>query len=265
MFEYWGRVCARAWSEAAEAVGLDSRHKIMTKVIVGVAIVLVLAFYGSKDASTDEMVVRGAAVALVVFIFPFVYVWKFISVPAKMESESRKEADNIIREKSAEIQELRDSLGKGLAIMFEQTPEFCPNPVSEPVYIAVRNDSPKQTIEGLQVFITGNYEGGDRELALVRRDGTDEPVDIHSGKTEYFEVARCGIHGHIVLCSDMSQKLEPKRYRVKIKAYGKNTPSVNGIFLLKMKNDRIAFDRYPDEKPANAAAQSQPLLPQGTG
>ena len=68
---YWCGVHRQAFAEAAKAVGLDSRVRIVSGALVVVVILLCLAFWGSADASRDEAIVRLAIAGTVVGEFEF--------------------------------------------------------------------------------------------------------------------------------------------------------------------------------------------------
>src|SRR5688572_23058080 len=84
---YWREVHNRAVREAASAVGFRSWWHLVIAVGVVITIVLVLAFWGSEDAAGDELLARGALVAITVLMFTALYVWRLISTPAKIHGE----------------------------------------------------------------------------------------------------------------------------------------------------------------------------------
>lgn len=47
-----------------------------------------LAFLGSADASRDELIARVAIGAAVIGLFPFIYAWKLVQIPAKLDAET---------------------------------------------------------------------------------------------------------------------------------------------------------------------------------
>lgn len=66
------------------------------RILIAIAIMAALLFWGSDDASRDEMVVRGAIIAFVGLAFPLTYVWKFICEPAQMDARTREDYQNEI-------------------------------------------------------------------------------------------------------------------------------------------------------------------------
>ncbi|MEX0851951.1 MAG: hypothetical protein WD036_01505 [Bauldia sp.] len=95
---YWGRVVRRAFVEGATTLGINSRERIV--IYLGVAAIAVagLLFWGSADAAHDELVVRFSIVAGIVLILPFVFLWKLVSVPAKIDGE-RDHVNKVLGEK----------------------------------------------------------------------------------------------------------------------------------------------------------------------
>jgi hypothetical protein len=84
---YWASVHRRAFREAAAALKLDSLGQLVIKLGTATAILLALVFWGSQDASHDEIVVRLAAGGLIFLLFPLTYAYRIYFVPAKMAAE----------------------------------------------------------------------------------------------------------------------------------------------------------------------------------
>lgn len=114
MREYWRSVRYKAFREAAETLGLDSRLRAMIGAIGGVVIILALFFLGSEDAWKDEALFRLAAISVIVFAFPIVYVWKFIGMPARMHEEQAEE-----------ICSLRERLRPTVKVLFDPAVPGC--------------------------------------------------------------------------------------------------------------------------------------------
>jgi hypothetical protein len=87
---YWHGVHKNAFSEAAAALGLESRVRVMIGAIGVVVVLVCLAFWGSAEASRDEMIVRLAIAGVVIGLFPFVYLWKMVSIPARLDEETKR-------------------------------------------------------------------------------------------------------------------------------------------------------------------------------
>jgi hypothetical protein len=87
--DYWRRVHKRALADTIKALRLDSREQLVIKVIVIIAALACLALWGSADASRDELIARAAIAGILVLLFPFVYIWKFLGAPARLEAENK--------------------------------------------------------------------------------------------------------------------------------------------------------------------------------
>lgn len=85
--DYWRAVHRRAFAETAKLLHLDSRAHVMIGAVVVIVVIGCLAFWGSADASRDEAITRIAVAFALVGLFPFIYVWKLIQVPAKLDAE----------------------------------------------------------------------------------------------------------------------------------------------------------------------------------
>ena len=57
----------------------------MIKAGAVLVVLLALAFWGSEDAASDEIIVRFAAGILSVAAFPLVYAWRFAAIPAEFD------------------------------------------------------------------------------------------------------------------------------------------------------------------------------------
>lgn len=63
---------------------------MLNVLLVGAAL-LALLFWGSADASRDELVVRLAFAALLILVFPIFFIREFVIAPADMEAEAKVE------------------------------------------------------------------------------------------------------------------------------------------------------------------------------
>jgi hypothetical protein len=85
--DYWRYIHTLALAEAARTLELESRARLVTAAIAVAVALGCLAFWGSADASRDELIVRAAIGGVVVGLFPFIYLWKLVQVPAKVDAE----------------------------------------------------------------------------------------------------------------------------------------------------------------------------------
>ena len=88
--EYWAGVHERAFADTCQSLGLDSRLQIMIRAAALVVVLLALAFLGSDDAASDEIILRLTVAALIVGAFPLVYAWNLVSVPAQLDDEKNQ-------------------------------------------------------------------------------------------------------------------------------------------------------------------------------
>lgn len=93
--KYWLRVAGLAWSKTIQALGLDSRGRVVTAFLTALTAAAVLLFWGSQDAAGDMALERGAIWALAVLVFPFLYVWYFVTTPAKIDDEIKGEIGSL--------------------------------------------------------------------------------------------------------------------------------------------------------------------------
>jgi len=82
--EYWRTIALRALDDTKKQFGLESWLQIMIRLGFGIVAILALVFWGSEGAASDEFKVRIAIALLIVFAFPLLYFWNFISAPAKI-------------------------------------------------------------------------------------------------------------------------------------------------------------------------------------
>lgn len=87
---YWGRVHKRAFAATRRTLGLESWWQIVLRALAAIAVVSALALLGSADAAGDELIFRGAAIGVVLAIFPILYLVIFIATPAIFDKDQRE-------------------------------------------------------------------------------------------------------------------------------------------------------------------------------
>lgn len=92
---YWKRVFCRAAHDSAAILHIESKQRIMISALVILVVILSLLFWGSKDALFDEIIGRVASVVVLVALFPVVFLWKLVAVPAQIHDESLKEITDL--------------------------------------------------------------------------------------------------------------------------------------------------------------------------
>lgn len=113
---YWGRVHKRAVREARALLHIESNERLALALITSVAGILGLLFWDSKDAATQEIIMRAAGIAVIVLLFPAFYAIKFHAVPSVMDREQRDQISDL--QKAAEpVLEILFSKDDGLHIV----------------------------------------------------------------------------------------------------------------------------------------------------
>jgi hypothetical protein len=85
---FWARASSRAFSDSRRFLGIDTRDRLMKRLALAVLVVAALYFFGSPDSASDEFKVRLFVISIVVLCFPFVFAWRLIGEPARMELET---------------------------------------------------------------------------------------------------------------------------------------------------------------------------------
>lgn len=103
---YWSQIGLRALSDAAKFLHIDSTCNLLIALVGALGAILALYFWGSHDAATDELVARSAVAGLIILLFPLVYVWKFVTAPARIKCEQ----DQHILDLKTNVELLKDSM-----------------------------------------------------------------------------------------------------------------------------------------------------------
>lgn len=166
--DYWTRVHRTAFAQAARRIGLDTWERVVLNVLLVGAALAALLFWGSAEASRDELIVRITIAAGLILIFPLFYFRELVVTPARMEAEAREDASKRTAEYVASI----ERLGKdNETLKMKMSPEVI---LMSPRYLKLKfqlepeigNLSPKARLEvGLaeldkltQEVINKNYE-----------------------------------------------------------------------------------------------------------
>jgi hypothetical protein len=87
VIKYWKAVHKRALKEARHALWIETGERAVIAIaVIGVSIVL-LWIVGGREMATTEIIIRAAVTAAIIFVFPFVYLWKLTSLPATMNND----------------------------------------------------------------------------------------------------------------------------------------------------------------------------------
>lgn len=257
MRDYWRRICNRAFKETAATLGLDSTGRLLIRVVVAVVGIALLWLVGSENAATNEIILKSVATAIILLVFPGVFIWKMISVPAEEDVEK---SHRIIKLEEAAKPKLIIRWGEGQPYLgltrFGAPKPPMSIPYEQLVYrIGVHNKSTNATIENVYVNLenVGKYVPHISLPARLRRmDTNDDHFDLAPGATEYVDVAhmidlgvydqRNGKKKQIILCLADTKKaraLLQDEYILKIKVYGRNVPPAIGFFRLYVENDKV--------------------------
>lgn len=68
-------------------LGIDSRERMVLRVIGAAITVAALVWFGSENAGAQEVVVRASSIALIILLFPAIYAGKLVSIPPKINGE----------------------------------------------------------------------------------------------------------------------------------------------------------------------------------
>ena len=87
---YWMRVHQRAVKATRQALLLQSAERIVIASLIGLFyLAFVWSFVDDKAAFWAEVLFKGFGSAAVILTFPLVYLWKFRSAPAEIDSEQQ--------------------------------------------------------------------------------------------------------------------------------------------------------------------------------
>lgn len=102
--EYWRQAHRRALSGTIKLLGLDSLGQIVFRAVLAIGVIVVLIWFGSDDAATDEIISKAAKIALVlIFILPVTYFSKLALTPAKLHAEAKQRELAIFEQLQAEL------------------------------------------------------------------------------------------------------------------------------------------------------------------
>lgn len=99
---YWRRVHGRAVHDARGTLGIESRERAVLVIITAAVSVVVIWTLGGSDAALGEILAKTGATAAILLAFPFVYVWKFLTAPAKLQREAEEALDRLKSEADAQ-------------------------------------------------------------------------------------------------------------------------------------------------------------------
>jgi hypothetical protein len=92
--KYWKRVRREARQDALRALGLESPERAVIRIVAAV-VGIAFVWWATKGGSTADLIFRAIGAAAILALFPIIYIWKLVSVPSKMEAESRNTIEEL--------------------------------------------------------------------------------------------------------------------------------------------------------------------------
>ncbi|MGH6933671.1 MAG: hypothetical protein ACREEE_14705, partial [Dongiaceae bacterium] len=109
---YWRRMALRAWRDRLHVFGFQSVGKAVLQVLLFVVACLLLWRLGEMSAVVEYMRYVLAVMGATTLLFVPVYLWKFVSAPAKSEVEltaaSQRVIDELTRQRDMFSQQVND-------------------------------------------------------------------------------------------------------------------------------------------------------------
>src|SRR4029453_16623073 len=88
--EYWRKVARRASCEALGVLHITSRDRVLMSIASAIVVLVALTIFGSTEAAKDHIVAITSVVAFIALVFPAIFLWKLLSVPALLHDEGEK-------------------------------------------------------------------------------------------------------------------------------------------------------------------------------
>ena len=241
MREYWKHIHQQALREVREELRIETGVRLVLVIIAGVLAIASLAVVGSEGAATDEITIRAVAASVIILALPFVYIWKFCSLPPRLHKEIEDENKT-----------LKAHLIPRLVFIFDPNDPACVRTDvvihddergDEVVFnycVGITNNS-GETVRDVSVKLVnlGKTQSSILPKTLKPRDHDTEKFDLRPHDTEYVHVARSSNHpdvnGVVLRYFDTSVPniIPHGKYRIKLKAYGDGVMPENHFFVLK--------------------------------
>lgn len=176
--------------ESCGLFGFTTKGQFVMRMLIAVAIMAALLFWGSEDASRDEMVVRGAAIATIGLLFPLSYFWNFVRSPAEMSNDAERRFDAEVNTLNARLERLENERAQREAIFIEDTKRQIADKASEiREFVLFKNwneDSVKEAFHGTSAVVN-RITIHDAEFSRIWsefRTAVDRYVQVVSKKNE---------------------------------------------------------------------------------
>lgn len=232
--EYWKKIHNHAFVATLKVFGFETRGRLTLSLIIASGLIITLLFYGSPDSASDEFVYRIAGVALIVLLFPFVYFWNLLKIPAEMHQEQ----EQALSEYAAADRD-------------KPRVEFVTNSPTDNIgtagthgfstFITVKNSSSGSSAENVQVTATRILLDNGYIVNLRRKlscQSTEKPIaSINAEDYESFRIytifKKSDTKGHLGAFADGSlQPLDAGKHFVELVVTAKQSPADYAIFHL---------------------------------
>jgi hypothetical protein len=87
-WQYWYTVHRRAVRDARNALWIETKERFMIALLLAIIALALIWLLGGREIAGHELIVQIALTAAVIVAFPFVYCWKLMTSPAKMQAEA---------------------------------------------------------------------------------------------------------------------------------------------------------------------------------
>jgi hypothetical protein len=159
--KYWGRVCKRAWKHTIQAVGLDTWQRVVTKTLIALIAIVIIAYFGGSSAAISKLWVGLATFGAFCFVFIGLYLWNFVLVPVKLDTEASERCSEL-QSQILEIKRAKPTLSCSI----NRTAGFT-NPdgnVWEIIIATVTNTGDYHSVFGIRVI--AEYDGRSHDARL---------------------------------------------------------------------------------------------------
>ena len=273
---YWRLVAKRAAQDARAALLIETGERLVVGAVVAITAIVLLWLYGSEGASWDAALERmGPWIILILAAFPVVWIWKLITVAAKMDADLREEIAVLERQLSPTMGfEWRPEDNKFLEIVESAyTRSWSDTSRQQKIgRVAVKNYSHSKSICGVGVdLIHYKHDGSPKYTTIAKRliacSLGASTVDLHARCEETFDVFSA-THGddHIILgrFADGSPgvRLPIGKYQLKITALATDMARVDEFYFLSFQGyDHIEFRRWEPGDTFHDDSGSPPAIP----
>lgn len=229
---YWRHVHRLALKATRKNLGLEFRAQIVIRALLAIAVICALALWGSGDASLDEMITRGVVISFVIALFPLLYVWQFVSIPAALDKEKTGRIGELERRRQPQI-ELKTAAG---CIWLTGNTASISVAVFNPTDTTIRD-----VFVELDRFVD-RMPILNLPRKLKPRDEPGPKFDLPPRRTQYVILATLDLKPKTRIeyqFVDRQRKdvSNPGEYEIKLKAYGDGILPTNRLFPFKVSED----------------------------